>query len=210
METVECVHREHMTTGENHTELGVCSKCGQTVVYDRSTAKGKATLTKLGRVDGKVVLPKPAFDLDLSGKDRADLTLTHMQAANSKHPPAAEEAAGNIPPRPRGDPEAQREWYKKYKKRLIDEFLSLGVEAFLEKYPIPHQLISHLKGDKYYKKLVEGNPPVPAARAKATKAKPGRPKAGKSGVRPQFPEWSNTWPPETQVAWLTIFEKHFM
>lgn len=211
METIECVHLEHMSIGENHTEVGVCQKCGQTIVYDRSTSKGKATLTKLGRVDGKIVLPKPVFNLYLSGKDRADLTIARMEVASSKHPLVAKEPDGEIPPRPgKDDPKAQREWYNKHKKRLIEELLGLGEVGFREKYPIPRQLLSHLKSDKHYKKLAEKTPPAPAAGPKAAKAKPGRPKANKGGVRPQLPEWSNTWPPETQVAWLKIFEKHYM
>ena len=75
METIECVHKERISRGENHTETGVCQRCGQTVVYDRTTQKGIAVLTKLGRIDGKLVLPKPAFTLNLSGKDQADLTV---------------------------------------------------------------------------------------------------------------------------------------
>jgi len=209
METTECIHREQMKTGGNHTEIGICQYCEQTIVYDRLNLKSKPTITKLGRVDGKIVFPKPAFDLKLCGKDQADLTVARMTAASSKHPLAAEETAGDIPPRPRGDPEAQREWYKKYKKRLIDELLSLGEEAFREKYPIPRQLFSHLKSDKYYKKLAEQNPSVPEAAPKASRAKAPRQKAEPSTLH-QLPPWSDDWAPEVQVAWLDIYEKHFI
>ena len=211
METIECVHLEDMTTGENHTEVGVCRKCGQTVVYDRVNLKSKPNLTKLGRINDKVVIPNNAFNLHLSGRDLAHLSLARMTAASAKHPLAAKKSDGEIPRRPgKDDPKAQREWYNKHKKRLIEELLGLGEVAFREKYPIPRQLLSHLKSDKHYKKLVEKTPPAPAAGPKAAKAKPGRLKADKGGVRPQLPEWSNTWPPETQVAWLKIFEKHYM
>ena len=206
METIECIHIEHMKTGENHTEIGICQNCGQTVIYDRLNLKSKPTLTKLGRIDGKIVLPKDGFNLDLNGKDQADLTLARMEAASAKHPLAAEEATEDIPPRPAGDPVAQREWYKKYKKRLIDELVGLGEKVFREKYPIPRQLLSHLKTDKYYKKLAAETPPAPAAEPKAAKTKPGRPKEAASAL-PQLPAWNDNWAPEVQLLWLRIYEK---
>ena len=208
MEIIECVHKMDMTTGENHTEVGVCRKCGQTVVYDRANLKTQPLITKLGRKDGKIVVPRAGFNTQLSGKDLADLRVANMGPAISKHPMAAKAPAAGIPPRPRGDDhEAQREWYKKYKKPLILELLRLGEKEFGEQYLIPRQLLSHLKSDKYYRKLIKKTPAAPGAESKATKDKPGRPATPKSDKLPQLPEWSSEWAPEVQLLWLRIYEK---
>lgn len=203
METVECVHIEHMKAGENHTEIGECQNCHQVVVYDRENLKAKPTVTQLGRIDGKVVLPRPSFNLELSGKDRADLTVARMAATSSAHPLAEKEPAAGIPPRPGADdPQARIQWYRKHKKRLIKALLRLGDKAFLEKYNLPPQFLSHMKADKRYKKLGQKTPPAPAAKAKA-----GQPKTPKVSGLPQLPPWSADWAPEVQLLWLRIYDK---
>jgi len=207
METIECIHIEHMKTGENHTEIGICQNCGQTVIYDRLNLKSKPTLTKLGRIDGKIVLPRDGFNLDLNGKDQADLTLARMEAASAKHPLAAEEATEDIPPRPTDDPVAQREWYKKYKRQLIEDLLKLGDKVFREKYLAPRQLLSHLKTDKYYKKLAEKTPPEAGKRGR--KAQPFASLASLSIASdlPPLPAWSEEWTDEIKLAWLEIYAR---
>lgn len=208
METIECIHKEHMKSGENHTEIGVCQYCEQTVVYDRVNLKAKPIITKLGRKDGKIVLPKPGFDTQLSGKDQADLTLARLQPANSKHPLAEKEPAGEIPPRPgKDDPQGRHEWFREHKKRLVDALLKMGAEAFQERYNLPRQIVSHLKADKQYKKLAKKSPPAPAAGEKASKARTPRPKAPRVDGLPQLPAWSDDWGPEVQTRWLDIYAR---
>lgn len=208
METIVCVHIEHMKGGENHTEIGECQICHQVVSYDRLNLKAKPTVTKLGRIDGKVVLPKPSFNLELSGKDRADLTVARLQAASSLHPLAEEKPTASIPPRPGADnPKARLKWYHDNKKAMITDLINLGNEAFLKKWGLSPRMVSHLKADKYYKKLAQKTPPAPAAEPKARKAgaKAERPK--QYPQLPELPPWNDNWPPEFQLLWLRIYDK---
>ena len=84
MKTTECIHKEHMKSGENHTEIGTCQYCGQTVVYDRAQLRAIPVTTKLGRIDGKLVLPKPTSKIDLDAQDQADLTAAHARRHTAK------------------------------------------------------------------------------------------------------------------------------
>ena len=207
MEFTTCVHREQMKTLPNQQESGTCQYCGQEIIYDRAEHKPRVILKKLGRIGDKIVRPKPIVELDLNGKDLADLRLAKINDAVHECAQApAEETAGEVPPRPTDDPVAQREWYKKYKRQLIEDLLKLGEKVFREKYLAPRQLLSHLKTDKYYKKLAKKAPPAPAAEPKAAKTKPGRPKETASAL-PQLPAWSEEWTDEIKLAWLEIYTR---
>ena len=207
MEIIECVHFEDMTTGENHTEVGVCRKCGRTVIYDRVNPKAQPLITKLGRKDGKIVVPTAGFNTQLSGKDLADLRVANMGPASSKHPMATKAQAPNIPPRPgEDDPEARLLWYHDHKKEMIRDLLAMEYEAFLKKWGVSRQTVSHLKSDKYYEKLAKKAPPAPSAEPKAAKAgEPSRADKPKGEKLPQLPEWSDEWTPEIKLAWLDIY-----
>ena len=203
MEFTTCVHREQMKTLPNQQESAICQHCGQETLYDRSERKPRVILKKLGRFGDKIVRPKPVVELELNGKDLADLRLAKINDAEHDSAQAlAEETAGEVPPRPTDDPVAQREWYKKYKRQLIEDLLKLGEKVFREKYLAPRQLLSHLKTDKYYKKLAKKAQPAPAAGEVRTP----KPKAGK-GELPPLPAWSEEWPDEIKLAWLEIYAR---
>ena len=118
-------------------------------------------------------------------------------------------------------PQANLQWYRDHKKEMIEDFIVLGKEAFMEKWHVKVQLISHLKSDDLYKRAVaEGRvqAPVPQRKPRAeskkrTSAVPARVTKEKDlpavkrdiGCLPEFPAFDSTWPMLTQIEWLQTY-----
>lgn len=185
MEVIECIHREHIRSIGHGVEIGTCSKCGQQVQRNVDKLRDHPTVTKLGRIDGRLVLPNHNFKLLLGPQDKADLADATAAVAKLRvAPPGKEEA------------QAGPKWYRDNKRQMIKDLLAMGKDAFLERWKVKPQLISHLKADKLYKKL-----------AQAPGAKAPKPKPPSGDKLPQLPPWSNDWSPEVQVRWLAVYEK---
>lgn len=73
METIECKHKETIRSLEQGIEVGECSICHQKVQYNRKREKEKPVVVKLGRIDGRIILPNPGYALLLPPEDQADL-----------------------------------------------------------------------------------------------------------------------------------------
>ena len=141
---------------------------------------------------------------------------------NLKEKMAEQIGEGIVPsPSPAGEktPEMRPEetkarvvWYRKHKKAMIDDLISLGKDGFIEKWDkfgVKSRLISHLKTDPYYKKMIKEHPPSPAADSKPLHKKPGpKPKGAVSLKGPvSLPEWNESWPIPVKLKWLEVCEK---
>jgi len=69
-----CQHKEQEEV-IGGVEIGTCITCHQVIQYERSGRWRIAVVTRLGRIDGKVVLPNPKARLLLSKEDRQDLKV---------------------------------------------------------------------------------------------------------------------------------------
>lgn len=193
METTECKHRTTVTSLLHGIELEECGICHQHVTkhVDKLT---KPTVTKLGRIGDRIVLPSPDYRLQLSFQDQADLAAAQQRA---KIPAAAQQNVIEAPGRPgKEDPKARRQWFRDNKKEMIDDLLSLGKDAFLKKWKVTPKLISPLKRDKYYKQKAAQ---APSAAARVPLKEPG-------DKLPALPPWNDNWAPEVQVRWLSVYE----
>ena len=99
MEVTTCNHTTRIEqAADSGIEIGECSKCHMKRQYDRRGAKTIVQLIKLGRIDGKIVLPLPEENLLLSEQETAEL-----KAAKKAHviiPAALEPEATTTPARP--------------------------------------------------------------------------------------------------------------
>lgn len=212
MKTVECQHEAKTKKGGGDVTISTCVKCGQEVIYPTNKLR-TPVVKKIGRIGDRIVLPNPEFRLQLKPQDKKDLAAAD-EGPPEKEPaePPAETPAVNPTERP-SDPAARLKWYKKNKKAMIEDLLTLGKDGFLEKWPVPGQQISHLKSDPYYKKRAE-ELGLPTGPPRQKPAKPGAkadkpPKAMKvvPAVLPQLPPWNDNWDPKVQLRWLAIYEK---
>lgn len=74
MEVATCQHKEQIEV-IGGVEIGTCSICHQEIKYEGSGVWRIAIVTRLGRIDGRVVLPKPKNRLLLSKEDKHDLKV---------------------------------------------------------------------------------------------------------------------------------------
>lgn len=186
METVTCQHRATIKSLGHGIELEECGICHQKIQRNVDKLKLWPTVTQLGRIDGKIVLPNPDYKLVLLPRDQADLA-----AAKATTKPAAIESPTKSPADRPKDQKGRLKWYKDHKKEMIDDLITMGKKAFLKKWSVPPQLLSHLQSDEYYEER---------------KAPPAKSRLG-TDTLPPLPSWNDNWAPEVQVRWLTIYEK---
>lgn len=72
MEVATCQHKERVDATEG-VEIGTCVTCHQVTLYGPGLMRRVSVVTKLGRIDGRVVLPNPRARLLLSKEDKRDL-----------------------------------------------------------------------------------------------------------------------------------------
>ena len=160
METIVCKHQagpKSLTLGADVEE---CAYCHQQVRYSPGKYHtSHPTVIHLGRIGDKIVLPDPSHKLELTPEDLRDL-----RAAGGASAPEEKPEKQVIPEiRPAGI-KARQKWYRKYRKPMIHDLLTLGEDGFIEKwgkFGIKSRMISHLKSDPYYKRRVEKSPPQP-------------------------------------------------
>ena len=180
MQSVKCQHHEHLESTSHGIQIGTCSLCGQVSQY----ADGKATITKLGRISGALVIPDKRRTLLLSSSDKEDLKEVAPSENSNDKPPHREIYLAN---------KKRREFYQANKRQMIETLIALGQDAFLEKWKVSPQTISHLKNDNLYKEMVQSNPP-------------GQLKVWRlDNDLPPLPKWNEIWPAEVQLKWLDIW-----
>jgi hypothetical protein len=103
-------------------------------------------------------------------------------------------------------------WYKSHKKEMIEDLITMGYDAFLEKWKVKRQIISHLKSDKLYKSKVPAEIPraektnhchkgPPSLEAVVEGLKPKRTKE-----LPEFPEFNEQWTELVKVKWIEAYQ----
>lgn len=206
MEVATCKHKEVQKPAGGRYTIGTCTICHQETRYPIDNLEGPPVVIKLGRRDGKIVMPDGHCKIQLGEQDIAELNAASSveKAAHEE-----EELPADIPPRPgKDDPKGRLKWFKENKKQLVDALIRMGAEAFKEKLSLPRQVVSHLKASKEYGQQIQKTPPV-AKETKATKHRSAKKKSKDDGSG-ALPPWNDEWAPEVQLRWLEIYEKHFM
>ena len=202
---VSCIHRTTVRTtvdGDNQ----VCQLCGQETFLPAHKGS-QPQIIKRGYINGVLTKVHPEV-------------VTRVIVPEVIHEPVQEA-------RPT-DPKARVTWFKKHKKEMVEDLIALGKEAFLKKWPVKVQHISHLKSDDLYKRAVaEGRVKPPAQQrnprgkykertsavaAEVTKKSqvvevevPLPAAKGDRGCLPEFPAFDSTWPMLTQIEWLQTY-----
>ncbi|MDP3052262.1 MAG: hypothetical protein Q8N42_02020 [bacterium] len=123
MEATTCKHKEQVTQGGDGIELGTCGDCGQTIQYDGSK---NPTVTKLGRLGDKLVLPNPGYKLLLNPRDQQDLSTV-----DKAPPPLGVE----VPPKPKtGGMHAVKRYYDENRDAILLDLDTLGEKAMCERW----------------------------------------------------------------------------
>ncbi len=214
MATTTCVHQEIIEHAGRGVDQGTCKTCGQVRQYNTVKPHEAPVVVKLGRIHGKVVLPRENDKVNLSSGEAAELKAARAETGVATNEPLP----STWKPR-----ESNLKWYRSHKKEMIEDLISLGVPGFLEKWKVKRQIISHLKSDELYKskvvpaerlgeKQAEG-PPAVKGSLKPKRKRPGTAEIDGPGKKaegnhlPLFPDWSpEKWTGEIMVQWLKTYE----
>ena len=83
-------------------------------------------------------------------------------------------------------------FFEEHKEEILSDLDTMPQEALLKKWNIPSGSLGSLKKRWGY------HASAPPHRARA-------PKPGANGQLPSFPEFSNGWQPEVQLAWINAY-----
>ena len=72
MQTTTCKHKEKIVSGKG-TEVGTCAICRQVRRYNTENHHEKPAIIKLGRLNGRLVMPSPNDSVGLSPAEAAEL-----------------------------------------------------------------------------------------------------------------------------------------
>lgn len=183
MSIAECQHAENIKATDG-IEVGTCGTCGQVTEYD----SGHKTVTKLGRLNSGIVIPQ-AEKLRLNAGDKADLKTARVAQYDAGHQLGENK------------PQTKTQWYREHKTEMIADLLALDKAAFLKKWPVKYQLVSHLKSDDLYKKAQEKTKEEPPL---VPQFRPARDPLTSPMVS-FFPPFDSSWVAEVQVKWLEVF-----
>jgi len=202
----------HHWTIENHVRYisrGTC-KCGAIRFFANNFSKEAIELAKQYN--------------EKEGKEG----LGHMDKENEPVKPEEPAAATeDVVERGKG-------WYQAHKKEMIEDLISMGYAAFLEKWKVKRQIVSHLKSDELYKSRVGlGELPVKkkkepkSPKAKSPKSPPepleklpfnlkvisaenkllslGTFTVEAASELPAFPSFNDSWPFPVQEKWFEVY-----
>jgi len=118
MEITSCLHKEKIES-RGDVEVGECTECHQMLQY----GDGKyPTVTKLGRIGDKLVLPNPAFKLLLGPRDKQDLAKAKKATTGT--------SPGAVPPKPQTKSVALlHQYYEENKEAILHDLDTLGEKA---------------------------------------------------------------------------------
>ena len=123
MEITICQHREHVETRDG-VEVGVCTECHQAIQYDGSK---HPTVTKLGRIGDKLVLPNVHYKLLLDPTDQQDLTTVRKAA----------KGISLVPPKPETKNVAVlHQYYEDNRDAILHDLDTLGEKAMRKRWDI--------------------------------------------------------------------------
>lgn len=130
MEPAQCVHSEIIKNAPDGISVGTCSRCGQIVQYSLEN-KDMPTVTKLGRINGQLVLPAPKLKLLLDERDKTDLDLAKVVIGEL--PGSLQEAIQSVPPKPKSRKRKAAYW-EQAREALLNDYRTMKLREFLKKW----------------------------------------------------------------------------
>lgn len=200
MEAVSCLHRERVdsTPALPGIEIGICSKCGQTIQYDHNAVPTKVSVTKLGRKDGNIVIPKPGLRLLLSAEDKKDLE-TVLSAATAEPAPAP-------PPRRRQKRKSREEYFEQNREVIIYDYYLMPLLDFFKKWGLCSHTWKRLKAQWEVAPKGPVNKYTRATKKSEHEREPKpEPKPGKA--LPSFPPFNEDWTPQVKIEWFRTYKE---
>lgn len=205
MEAVKCLHREKVesTPALPGVEIGTCSKCGQTIQYNHNGMKTKVTVTRLGRLDGKIVIPKHGLQLLLSAEDKNDLK-TVLSASKAEPAPA---------PVPRKKRKTRNEYFEQNKEAIIEDYYLMKRLEFFDKWGLSTTV--WMKLQKRWKVAPKGpvhrftGAPIKKSKPSSESTEKSAPKVtiGSNGALPSFPSFNEEWTPQVKIEWFKTYKE---
>jgi len=210
VEAVKCHHREKVESTPTlpGIEIGTCSICGQTIQYDHNGLKTKVSVTRLGRIDGKIVIPKHGLQLLLSAEDKGDLEAVLSAAAAELAPApaaAAELAPTSAPPRPKKRGKL-KEYFEQNKEAIINDYYLRPQRELFSKWGLSSSTWMKLKA----KWKVAPKGPVnrfTGAPLKTSKPSSEKVTTGSNGALPPFPPFNEKWIPQVKIEWFKTYKE---
>lgn len=224
METIECIHKEKITTSHG-VDIGVCSECGQEVRYPVDKLQEKPTIYKLGRIGGRLVLPNPGYNLNLSPQDQEDLAAVKFERERlksererDKSPSATkvskgDQVTGEVPPRPKKRHQLSK-YYEDNKEALLHDYQNLTLREFFAKWHLSTVYWGKLKVrwevqakqaklKKAKAQLEHRGPPSPVQTAAALKKT-------RIDQLPPLPAFNDQWNDKVKIAWFSAYSQFLM
>ena len=210
METVVCKHEEGIVSGPDGMELGTCRHCDQEIQYNTRDLKAKPILTKLGRIDGKVVLPNPVLSTSLlSEADRLDLKEARKfipkateessaEVSPSEADRATEQSTAGVPPRPRKKKQL-RAYFEKHKEAILADYYAMGRLDFFKRWGISAATWAELHRE--WGVTLKGQGGRRKGTTKRLAPEKRQALTAPEGL-PPFPPFSDSWEPAVQIEWL--------
>ena len=100
-----------------------------------------------------------------------------------------------------------RAWYQSHKKDMIEDLITMDYDAFLEKWKIKRQIVSHLKSDKLYKSRVgQTELPVKMERKENKLLSLGTFTCEAASELPAFPPFNEQWSDYVKTNWFETYQ----
>jgi|GEM_PF-4598693 len=205
-EITTCLHHEKVEASPlPDVEIGKCIQCGQTIQYDRRASKAVVSVTLLGRIDGKIVLPDPHLKLLLSGEETRELKVAQAAAPTPATYPAA--------PAERKVPELRKATLAKFsaqKEEMLHDYYAMLRGEFFRKWGLTST--TWLKLKRVWQVKPKGMPQsrhqevLPAAATR--KEQPelvSAPRDTRAAILPPFPDFQSSWSEIVQLRWLETY-----
>ena len=199
MEAVKCHHREQVeyTPALPGIEVGTCSKCGQVIQYDHNAVPTKVSVTRLGRLDGNIVLPKHGLKLLLSAEDKGDLKAALSASAAEPAPPPSQSR--------RIKRKMRNEYFEQNKEAIIHDYYLMKLIDVFDKWGLSSNVWKRLK------ELWQVTPKGPVNRFTRQSAirtrQPAKGATGSNGALPSFPPFNEEWSPQVKIEWFKTYKE---
>ena len=135
-ERANCTHHEKIEEYHEYA-LGTCMYCGQVRRYDRLDIRVPPRIVEIGRINGVEVNGIP-------NRIKESVAVEEKKSDKPEKPAVAREEVVI----------RDRKWYQAHKKEMIEDLITMGYDAFMEKWKVKWQIVSHLKSDELYKSRV--------------------------------------------------------
>ncbi len=181
MPTVTCKHHEIITV-EGELERGECRHCHQVKMYDKHSPTPTVTITKLGRIDGQIVMPD-CKTLPLSPEENKEL-IAAINAENGKKETVREKKTNKDKSRI-NQPD---QYFEDHKAEILKDYNALTTIKFLSLWHLSSIRWKRIK----LKWGIGGKQDYP-------------PKGTKLDTMPLFPAFNEKWNEAVQCEWLRTY-----